>query len=89
MDDLDKGLYQKYIVPKADGSEIEPEAKHIILRYAKDDDMGRAARLAPEKFAYEIRNINKQFSEDLFAEIREVNRAIYQSRKPSNKTGSK
>jgi hypothetical protein len=42
---MPKGLYDKYLVQKADGSPVEPGAKYFVLRYDNDRDALFAAMM--------------------------------------------
>ena len=47
-----QGLYNKFIISKADGSPIDPKAKYIVLRYDADNIKdGSAVRVAKELLA--------------------------------------
>ncbi len=47
---MSRGLYNKYIVTKADGSPIDPEAQYFVLRIDNDFDAFMAVlRWADEK----------------------------------------
>lgn len=50
----DEGLANKFVVLKATGEPIKPEARYFVLRYDKDDAWGEAAREALALFAGEI-----------------------------------
>jgi hypothetical protein len=43
---MDKGLYGKYIITKANGEPIADDAKYFVLRYDRAAADGQAARLA-------------------------------------------
>lgn len=61
-----EGLYGKFIIRKADGSPIDPEAKYIVLRYdANNHKDGPACRYGISAYAKAIKSYNLQFAEDL------------------------
>ena len=55
------GLYQKYVIKKRDGSEVDPEAIYFVLRLDKDF----TARKVTWAYAHEIYDSNPELSEDL------------------------
>ena len=59
------GVYQKYIVAKANGKPIDKNAKYMVLRYDRNDEYGLATRTALFLFARLIRPFAKQFSRQL------------------------
>lgn len=65
----EKGFYPKYNVTKTDGSDIDPNAKYIVLRYDRDDDYGEITRYLLLIFCRLIKPFAKQFSLDLQKEI--------------------
>ena len=70
------GLHNKYIIAKADGSEIDPKAKYMVLRYDKaqaDIENKHAALDALYMYAWRIKKIMPEFAKDIIEEIR-VNR---------------
>lgn len=56
---------KRYKIQKADGSPINPEAKHFVLRYDKDPH----ALLALQVYAASIATDNEQYSTELREEI--------------------
>lgn len=64
-----KGLYGKFIIRKADGSLIDPEAKYIVLRYDANSKDGNCSRAALLKYTSLIKSFNPQFADDLLKEI--------------------
>ena len=56
------GLFQKYIITKADGSPVDPEAIYIVLRIDEGD---RHARAAVERYAMSLVADEPEFSLDL------------------------
>ena len=58
-------LYNKYVVTKADGSSVDPEAQYFILRIDTDP----AARYALNAYALHIFKDNPQFAGELLAWI--------------------
>lgn len=63
-----KGLYKKYNVTKADGSEIEPKARYFVLRYDTDP----AARQALMVYAELVGKENPVLMQELAQSIAEV-----------------
>ena len=57
------GLENKYIIQKADGSEVDPHADYFVLRLDKD----KAAREAAHKYAVECDNM--QLRKDLILKM--------------------
>ncbi len=55
---MNKGLYQKYIIAKADGSPIDPKADYFVLRLDTDQN----ARLAARKYANAIEEENPKLA---------------------------
>lgn len=65
-----QGLYDKFIISKADGSPIDPKAKYIVLRYDADNIKdGSAVRVAIRKYAKMIQHTNPAFALDLLKAI--------------------
>ena len=65
-----KGLYNKYKIEKTDGTPVDPDAKYMVLRYDKPDNIYHAAvRKALQTFAKEIKQTNLNFSEELDWEL--------------------
>lgn len=58
-----EGLYGKYKITKADGSEVDPEADYFVLRLDKDP----AARAAIFKYASYTEN--QELAEDLLKRV--------------------
>ena len=52
MSDNERGFYQKYIVQKASGNPVDPEARYFVLRVDEDP----AARAALRTYAYATPN---------------------------------
>jgi hypothetical protein len=62
----------KFILKKADGSPIDPEAKYIVLRYdANNFKDGFAARHAIRKYAKMIQHTNPVFALDLLKAVKD------------------
>lgn len=59
-----EGLFGKYIITKADGTEIGPDAKYFVLRYDKDFAAWMALR------SYALHTPNKELQKDLLEESR-------------------
>jgi len=71
-----KGLYGKYTVQKVDGSQVDPEARYIVLRVdnhgadiVAKQIMRAAAREGVKKFAFEIEPVAPELAADLKAFI--------------------
>jgi len=65
---MDQGIYGKYIIQKADGSEIEPEATYFVLRL----DTDYAARKAMGQYARSVRKENSKLATDIEACLNEL-----------------
>jgi hypothetical protein len=59
-----KGLYTKYIIQKADGSPVDPDARYFILRL-DDGEYVHACRAAAAVFARHVRHHNPDLADDL------------------------
>lgn len=59
------GLYGKYIIAKADGSELDPKAKYFVLRYDKDEH----AKIALKAYAESIQPHNAALADALRSEL--------------------
>lgn len=57
-----KGLYNKYIIQKVDGTPIDPSANYFVLRLDTDPHARAAARL----YANRIYHENPLLSEDIW-----------------------
>lgn len=57
-----KGLFGKYIIQKANGEPIDPEAKYFVLRYDKASKDYHAKEIL---FEYARRTGNKKLEQDL------------------------
>ena len=65
-----QGLFGKFILEKANGSPIHPDAKYIVLRYdATNDEDGIASRKALIVYARAISQSNPTFAADLLEEM--------------------
>jgi hypothetical protein len=58
-------IRDKYIIQKANGNPIDPEARYFVLRYDADPH----ARRALMAYAISIRRENRELSDDLFDEL--------------------
>lgn len=56
-----RGLHRKYIITKADGSPVDPEADYFVLRLDTDPTARHAART----YARNIEGRNPQLAEDI------------------------
>jgi len=71
MNDDERGLYQKYIISKANGEPLDPNFYAIVLRI----DGGRyvdACRNGVLAFASEVRSLNEQLAHDLYNKVIEL-----------------
>lgn len=64
MSDKDRGLYNKYIVARADGRRLEEGAEYFVLRL---DTRTPAALAAIRAYADAIRATHPQLAQDLVA----------------------
>lgn len=65
-----QGLFGKFILKKADGSPIHPDAKYIVLRYdASNNKDGAASRKAIIVYARAISKSDPEFAADLLEEM--------------------
>jgi hypothetical protein len=64
-----EGLFNKFIISKADGSPIDPEAKYIVLRYDAKSSDGAASRRAIIAYARAISQSDPVFAADLLEEM--------------------
>ena len=69
-DDSKRGVYGKYILAKADGSDIDPDACYFILRL--DTDV--AARAAARTYAEECGN--KSLADDILACLEQLEQPL-------------
>lgn len=60
-----EGLHQKYMIHKADGSPVDPEADYFVLRLDKDPH----ARKAALQYALSVRKDNRQLHDDIVAKL--------------------
>ncbi len=70
----EKGLYNKYIVTKASGKAIPPEAQFIVLRI----DSGQyvdACREGAKQFGVKVYQDNPTLAMDIWNRIAELNKA--------------
>lgn len=66
----DKGVFGKYIIGKADGSDLEPEACYFVLRLDTDP----AARRAMGQYARSVRRENETLANDIEKCVSELER---------------
>lgn len=67
-----EGLKKKYIINKADGSPMNPNAKYFILRYdegMKDKKFLSCSRRALFEFCLDMIPINPLLSQELYNDI--------------------
>jgi ferredoxin-thioredoxin reductase catalytic subunit len=64
-EDKKRGLYLKYIIEKADGSPVAPEADYFVLRLDND----KAARAAAANYAALIAKDAPELSKDLIERV--------------------
>lgn len=69
MEDVERGLYRKYVISKVDGSVVDPEAVYFVLRLDYHDgcDIGHvyASRAGARKYAEEVLETLPVLSGDL------------------------
>lgn len=68
-----EGLYRKYIIQKASGEPVDPNAIYIVLRI----DSGKylyACRAGVAAFAEAVREHNPILADDIQIELEELNR---------------
>lgn len=64
------GLVNKFVVLKATGEPVSPEARYFVLRYDKADGWGKAARKALAVFAEEVRPLGfDELADDLLRAV--------------------
>lgn len=68
MDDTARGVYGKYVISKADGSAVDPEACYFVLRL----DVDPAARAAMRAYADAVRDDNEEMADDIEACLDEL-----------------
>lgn len=56
-----RGLYQKYVIAKADGSPVDPNADYFVLRLDTDPRARHAART----YARNVQADNPQLADDI------------------------
>ena len=81
--DNEKGLYQKYIISKANGKPLDPNFYAIVLRI----DGGRyvdACRNGALAFAAEVRSLNEQLAHDIYYKVYELIREEVRRNQPSS-----
>jgi hypothetical protein len=66
-----EGLFGKFIIKKANGSPIDPQAKYIVLRYDADSKDFGPSQGAIRRYAELIKISNPTFAEDLIKELDE------------------
>lgn len=70
--DENKGLYQKYVISKTDGTPVDEKAKYFVLRYDPygDDPIHiEACRKALGVYAMEIKDHIPSLAMDLIEEL--------------------
>ena len=65
-----RGVYGKYVIEKADGSPVDPEACYFVLRLDTDP----AARKAAAQYARSVRRKNAVFADDIERCLNELER---------------
>jgi hypothetical protein len=65
MADNKKGLYDKYIVTKANGQPTDPKADYFVLRLDRDKHALRAL----EEYIYAISYDNKRLADELWKKL--------------------
>lgn len=66
----EQGVFGKYIIKKADGSQLAPEACYFVLRL----DTDYAARRAMGQYARSVRKTNEDLANDIEQCIDELER---------------
>ena len=72
-----KGLYNKYIIQKANGKPVDKNARYIVLRYDEDTDYCLAARTTLLLFARLIKHFALNFYKDLTRQMENAEIEIY------------
>lgn len=67
------GLYGKYIVTKANGDPVDPEAEYLVLRIDKDP----GARWAAETYADYIQSQMPELAADIRERVRQYRTAKF------------
>ena len=62
---LSNGLYDKYLIQKADGAPVDPRARYFVLRYDTDPH----AKVALRAYADAIRPRNPKLANDIDADL--------------------
>lgn len=62
-----RGLYGKFIIEKANGEPLDPEAQYFVLNYAQDPH----ARAALRAYAKSVQSENPDLARDLRIEVLE------------------
>lgn len=65
---MKEGLFGKYIISKADGSDVDSNARCFVLRYDTDPH----AKEAVHAYADSIQNDNPELAQDLWDALEEV-----------------
>ena len=78
---MDKeGLYGKYIIEKADGTAIDPNAKYFVIRYDvrhnKSIEENSRALIILYNYAESIRKLNNKLYQDLLLSLLEESLAL-------------
>lgn len=68
----ERGIYGKYIIQKADGSRLDPEACYFVLRL----DTDRAARIAMAQYARSCRKENPTLADDIERCLEELSKPV-------------
>ena len=66
-----RGIYGKYVIEKADGSKLDPEACYFVLRLDTDE----AARKAMGQYARSCRKKNPELAEQIESCLNEIEAA--------------
>lgn len=61
------GYHQKYIISKANGNPVDPEAEYFLLRFDKDPHALKALYI----YAKSVQIVNRQLHDDLMKKIEE------------------
>jgi hypothetical protein len=83
--DVQASLYGKYMLAKADGTPINPNAKYFVLRYDREAKDGSASRDALSLYASLVEEATPKLAEGLLADIaQESSRQIFQTLSEEN-----
>jgi hypothetical protein len=67
---MSERLFGKYLIKKADGTPIAPEAQYFVVRYDATAEHGKAGRFALLEYADKIQNQYPELARQLLLELR-------------------